>query len=259
MSSGQYILNRWMVSLIQEISIRNNISFTSYSDDWLIELSKSDQVHRIFGYKFDINDSVASAIAGDKVASYQLLQNADVAAVGHRLVRTKAGDYSDWSKDLTQIVIKPLDGTSGHGVALLQNTSQVGAYIASRPTIASWAVSAFQNIDQERRLIVLDGAVICTYEKQPITINGLKMFNLGLGATAVLSPSSDDIDQLAISAVNALGLRLAAVDIVQVEGDYKVLEVNDGIMMENFMRQSDEYKQIGTEVYRQIILALFNN
>lgn len=257
MKQGQYILDRWMVGLIRDICIELGIDFRSYSDDWILELNRNTDLHRIIGYKFDINNSVASTIAGDKVACYQILQQHGVPAVEHRLIRTKAGQYDDWAMDLDQVVVKPLDGTSGHAVARLDSSEEVSEYMALNPHIAAWAVSPFVNIESERRCIVLDGAVICQYEKAPVDTNGLKMFNLGLGAKAVLSQATEQETNLALEAMQATGLRLAAVDVIKADGTYRILEINDGIMMENFMRQSSDNKTYAKEVYRQIIKKLF--
>lgn len=257
MQQAQYILDRWMIQIIQDIASARDISFKSYSDDWLLVLNKGAQTRRIIGYKFDLNTSAASAIAADKVASYQILHDANIPVVEHRLVRTKAGARSDWETKLDKIVIKPLDGTSGHAVSLLGSSAEVPEYIRSRPTIAAWTVSPYLNIISETRYIVLNGKVICSYEKQPIVINDLPMFNLGLGATPVVTTDTSPAADMAVAAVEQLGLKLAAVDIIRADGQDMVLEVNDGIMMENFMRVSPEYRAISHAVYDQIVAAQF--
>lgn len=257
MTQGQYIIDRWMVEMIQSTCEDRGISFRSYSDDWVIELQKGQTIRRVFGYKFDLNTSAASSIAADKVASYQVLHQHGIAAVEHRLVQTKAGQYSEWSDGLGKVVVKPLDGTSGHGVRLLESSSDVTRYIHAHPHIAAWAVSPYEEILSERRFIVLDNKIICSYEKQAVTIDGLKMFNLGLGAAAVTSPAPKELEVLALQASTALALRLAAVDVIVTDKGSKILEVNDGIMMENFMRQSDDHKALASQVYDAIIDAMF--
>jgi glutathione synthase/RimK-type ligase-like ATP-grasp enzyme len=258
MTHGQYILDRWMVGVIEAICLKHGIDYRSYSDDWLLELSHKGIVRRVFGYKFSINDAAATAIAGDKVATYQLLHAHGISAVEHRLVRTKASESTDWAEGFSELVVKPLDGTSGHGVGLLASPTHVPGYIQKHQAIAAWAVSPYQQIQSERRFIILDGELICQYQKSPIEIHGLKMFNLGLGATVLHNEATDLETKLAVRAVNALGLRLAAVDIILTPEGYKVLEVNDGIMMENYMRQSEENKKQATNIYESIILALFS-
>lgn len=253
MKRGQYILDRWMVGMIEDICRENGIAFVSYSDDWLLELNKDGVHRRIIGYKFDINSSAASSIAGDKVAAWQLLNGHAVPAVEHQLVRTKAGASDDWGTAGTKLVIKPLDGTSGHAVALLAEPNDAFSYMADHPTIAAWTVAPYYDINSERRFIVLDDAVLLQYEKESKEINGLKMFNLGLGAKAKDTIATEEEQHLAIAAVRAVGLRLAAVDIIDTPLGYKVLEVNDGIMMENYMRQSDANRMTAKHVYAQII------
>lgn len=257
MQQGQYILDRWMVDIIKGICSKSGIACKSYSDDWVLELSTQSATSRVFGYKFDLNRAAATAIAGDKVATYQLLDANNVPAVEHRLVRTKASESTGWETGLEKVVAKPLDGTSGHGIALLPSPKNVPMYIEQHPYIAAWAISPYEQIQTERRFILLDDDVLCQYEKLPVPVRGLPMFNLGLGATAEHSMADSHETMLAKRALSVTGLRLAAVDIVNTPEGYKVLEVNDGIMMENYMRQSDSNKEEAIKVYATIVKALF--
>jgi glutathione synthase/RimK-type ligase-like ATP-grasp enzyme len=215
-------------------------------------------VRRVLGYRFDLNDSVASSIAQDKVATYQMLEKAGLPAVPHVLVRTKVSQadqqvMSGWQ----QIVIKPLVGTSGHGVRLFDDTEQAVRHI-EQSKIAAWAAAPFVDIKREVRVIMLDGKPLLTYEKQPVTIRSLKMFNLGLGATPKDIDISPELQELASKAQQELGLRLSTVDIIEDwQGEYRVLEINDSIMMEHYMRQSPEHKERGRRVYDVIVEAMF--
>jgi glutathione synthase/RimK-type ligase-like ATP-grasp enzyme len=125
--------------------------------------------------------------------------------------------------------------------------------------IEAWAASPFIEIKREVRLIILDRQVLLTYEKQPVEIDGLKFFNLGKGAAAVGYEVADSEIELAQKAKEALGLRLSAVDIILLaDGSWRVLEVNDGIMMENYARQSPENKEVAKQVYATITPSLFS-
>ena len=186
MQDGQYILNRWMVPILFQICEEKDIVVRSFSDNWIFELEKEETVRKIFGYKFDINNSASSEIAGDKVATYQLLKAHNISAVEHRLIRTKASLAPDWPDNFNKkVVIKPLDGTSGHGIRLFSTIAQSQAHIEQKNMIAAWAASPYEEIESERRYIILDQQVLCRYKKEPIQKNGLKMFNLGLGAQAL--------------------------------------------------------------------------
>lgn len=257
MQSGQYITDRLMPKMLREICTEHAISFTSFSDDWLLHLEKGGKVARILGYKFSLNDSVASNIAQDKVAAYELLSHYAIPAVPHFLIRTKASE-ADWKKLPWQegMVIKPLSGTSGHGVKRCYSVEEAEAWM-EQWGIEAWAVSPFVEIKREVRLVLLDDKVLISYEKQPVEIDGLKFFNLGKGAVAISYEVADAEIKLAQKAKKALGLRLCAVDIIeQMDGSWQVLEVNDGIMMENYARISLQNETKTKEVYAEIAGAI---
>jgi glutathione synthase/RimK-type ligase-like ATP-grasp enzyme len=46
--------------------------------------------------------------------------------------------------------------------------------------------------------------------------------------------------QLAVRAARAIGIRFASIDVVRVDGDWKVLEINSGVMMEALSRRHPE-------------------
>lgn len=260
MPLGEFIKDRWFVRAIRRICQAQDITMTSFSDHWLLELSKGNARHRIIGYKFDLNSGIASECASDKVASYTLLSAAHIPAVPHALARTKVIAYDDWKRnDWQQVVIKPLIGTSGMDVQKFATMSDAADWIDQQSKDA-WAISPFMQIQREIRLIILDDAVLLSYEKQAVTVNGLAMFNLGLGATPHVIETTSEISRLALDACKALGLRLAAVDIIQCDdGTMLVLEVNDGIMMEHFARTSPAYQALSYKVYESIISAVMNS
>lgn len=251
---GEFIQDRWIVNALREVATEKNMPFKSWSDDWIIQLGESDNNLRIIGYRFALNDSVAASIAQDKVATYTILHEQGVAAVPHELVRTKVSQVNKNSmKGWDRIITKPLVGTSGHGVRLHGSVFSAVEFIENSP-IQAWAASPYVDIETETRLILLDGELLLAYEKQPVIINDLKMFNLGLGATAIdIEPDERQLN-LARSAQASMGLRLCAVDIIRsVNGDVSVLEINDAIMMEHYARQSVINKSRVVSVYRSIV------
>lgn len=259
MQSGQFITERLMPKMIRAICEERSILFTSFSDDWLLHLEKDGKAARVLGYKFSVNDSVAGNIAQDKVASYELLKHYGVPSIPHYLIRTKASE-ADW-KNLPWrdgMVVKPLSGTSGHGVAKVSSAYEAEEWM-EKWGIEAWAASPYIDIEREVRLVLLDDELLLAYEKQPVEIDGLKFFNLGKSAIAVDYQPADSEIELAKKAKKALGLRLCAADIVELaDNSWQVLEANDGIMMENYARQSPENKEVAKQVYASIISSLFS-
>lgn len=259
MQSGQFITERLMPKMIREICDARGILFTSFSDDWLFHMEKNGKVARVLGYKFSLNDSVASSITQDKVATYQLLNHFTIPVVPHFLIRTKANE-TDWKRLPWQegMVIKPLSGTSGHGVKLCYSAEEAEVWM-KKWGIEAWATSPFVDIKREVRVVLLGDEIVLSYEKQPVEIDGLRFFNLGKGAIAVEYQVAESEAELARRAKNVLGLRLSAVDIIELrDGSWQILEVNDGIMMENYARQSPKNKKVAKQVYEAIVAALFS-
>ncbi len=257
MQSGEFITQRLMVEIIRGICAKRGIAFRTLSDDWVLELTKGGVMKRIIGYSFSLNDAASALIAKDKVATHLLLRQAGVPSVPHALLRPKVSDaqkraIAGWSK----IVVKPLDGTSGHGVKLVSGADAAVAWVEST-TIPAWAASPFIDIKREIRFILLDGQPLLVFEKQAVLLDGLKMFNLGQGAVPKDIVPSAELLGLAARAQAALGLRISAVDVIETaKGDYRVLEINSGFMMEHYMRVSEEHKARAIEVYTKVIDAM---
>lgn len=84
--------------------------------------------------------------------------------------------------------------------------------------------------------------------------------NLGQGGRPLLLDEADPrfplLSELSRSATRILGIELAAVDIVEVDASFRVLEVNCGIMMETFARSSDENRVRARRFYGEIVAAV---
>ena len=105
---------------------------------------------------------------------------------------------------------------------------------------------------------MLDDEVLVSYDKiMPVDEGGILFYNLGKGAQGVIvEPSAKELS-LARRALTALGIRIASVDIITlVDGTQQVIEINSGITMEHFMRQSENYRAIGYDVYRKIVACM---
>lgn len=259
MKSEQHVYNRGLATIIRDICDSRGLEIHSYSDDWILEISKEDRKSRIYGCGFDLNSSIGSMIAKDKVATYDVLSANGVPSVEHRVIRMKSS-YGHWPDPVWGggIVVKPLHGTSGQGVFGCKTVDEVKDKIAHFMDDA-WTISPWLSIVRETRLIMLDGAVLLSYDKQPVIINGLKMFNLSKGSSAQIVTPTPEQAALAITTMDVLRLRLASVDIVELSsGEKMILEVNDSVAMEYFTHHSTEHKKLAYDVYDKIIAVTMN-
>ncbi|HSX30476.1 MAG TPA: ATP-grasp domain-containing protein [Candidatus Saccharimonadales bacterium] len=267
MQQGPYIADRVLPKMVQDICARRGLSYQSFSDDWVLRLQQGERVRWVVGYKFDTNNSAAGQLAQDKVATYMALHAADIPAIEHYLVRALPHDPNEWHYDIGgldgggPVVIKPLDGTGGRGVERYETIQEALGAIHSSGEPA-WAIAPYYDVQTEYRLVMLHGRLLLSLEKTQPTFRGqLKLFNLGYGAVAVdVTDHSllETLEAMATDVMNALSLRCAAVDIVCTEaGELRVLEVNDGIMLEHYALQSPEYKNRVETVYDAVIAAMF--
>ncbi len=155
MQTGEYIVDRWMVDIVKEICGRNGIDVKSYSQDWVLTLQKDTRKTLVCGFKFGLNSSASSAISQDKVATYQLLDDARIAAVPHILVSTRATKHSEWADGAEkwgQFLAKPTHGMGGRGIYLFDDTIKARDAMEEHAE-ESWCVAPFLPIIKETRLV----------------------------------------------------------------------------------------------------------
>ena len=84
--------------------------------------------------------------------------------------------------------------------------------------------------------------------------------NLGLGAKAELleeGPIRKEIETIVAEVAQCLGVRFASIDVALTNEGMKVLEINSGVMMENFAGQDAESREIAKSIYRDAIRLMF--
>jgi glutathione synthase/RimK-type ligase-like ATP-grasp enzyme len=266
MQQGPYISERLMPQTVRDLCARRGITYQAFSDDWVLRLQKGETVRWIVGWKFDVNTSAAGELAQDKVATYMTLAAAGVPAVEHYLIRSVPHDpqelhYEHDGLEDQPVVIKPLNGTGGRLVERFETITEALSMVHQSDEPA-WAVSPHYDLQAEYRLVMLDGKPLLVLEKtQPTSRGQLKLFNLGFGAVAVDVTDEEQFVELramATEAVRAMSLRLASVDIVRLEdGSLRILEVNDGITLDHYARQSEAYKKRAVSVYDAIVASMF--
>lgn len=258
-----------ILAAVRRVCETHDVTYRTFSDGWIIRLQKGSRQHYLYGYgDLGMNKHVAAQIALDKVAAYLLLDDAGVPAVPHWLLSTMVAPVIDQplvSRLLAEhgpLVVKPLKGGMGRQVHRVESLAGVLAATADQGE-TEWAASPFIDIAREVRLVVIDDTVRFAHEKNnPVVLDGLKMFNLSLGAgSRQLEPVAlpDDLRQLGIHALAAVGLRLAAVDVaIDTEGVMRVLEINCNFSLEHFARRSPENRDRVVALYADILAAVFS-
>ncbi|MEL7169089.1 MAG: RimK-like protein [Bacteroidota bacterium] len=264
---------RFLVAALREEAARRGIACTTFSADWIVRLSRGDRQATVMGYHFPLNSAPAAMLAGDKAAASEAMAHAGVPCVEHRLFLRPAlasyvGSDGNWAAMLAyaqehngHLVVKPNEGTGGQQVLRVRSALELET--AAHELFAhhrALALSPYLAIDREVRLVMLDGTCQLAYEKVRTDADVEWRHNLGLGATPqVLDPLADELVDHAGVAMRALGLRFASVDLVEVSGTWRVLEINAGVMMEAFARQSAANATRASAIYGAALDAVFSN
>jgi glutathione synthase/RimK-type ligase-like ATP-grasp enzyme len=248
--------HRIFVDAITKYCSSRGIACEVKSQGWLIVMQSGDKRRFALGYDLGLNSAISHRIAGDKAATSEILAMSDVPCIAHtQFSNPVLTDYAPASglheamRGLLRqhpqgVVVKPNEGTSGRLVFKVTSEAELDA--AVREIFASHlslAISPYVEIEEEVRVILIDDAPLAVYAKQ----RGADWrHNLDLGARPVLLPpgaARDVCVALAVRAAQAIGIRFASVDIVRTAYQWKVLEINSGVMMEALWRYHPELVQ----------------
>jgi glutathione synthase/RimK-type ligase-like ATP-grasp enzyme len=245
--------NRIFVEAITKYCADRGIACEVKSQGWLIVLQRGEQRRFALGYDLGLNSAISHRIASDKAATSDVLAMSHVPCIAHtQFSNPVLADYAPASglqeamRNLLRqhpqgIVVKPNEGTSGRLVFKVTDDAELDD--ALRKVFASHlslAISPYVEIADEVRVVLIDDTPLVVYAKER---GSDWRHNLDLGARPVLLPPGEARDTcvaLAIGAAQAIGIRFASVDIVRTADEWKVLEINSGVMMETLGRHHPE-------------------
>ena len=268
---GEYIRSQWtasrpFVALINKAAIQAGIQVRWLSDDWIAQLQKAGQVRYIYGSCFPLNNAGASHVAADKVATSIVLREAGVPATAHHLVRFPPSGEVEGAADRAlacvqpPMVVKPNEESGGVDVHKAESYEEARSIIERLATrYISLAVSPFESIISEHRVVIMDDEPQLCYEKQIYPGTDWR-HNLGYGATAAIEKSPETVRELtdiAIPAIRAVGGRFMSVDVILTPSGLRIIEINGGVTLDRFASQSQSHEVIAAEIYRKAIVRCF--
>ncbi|WP_025032585.1 ATP-grasp domain-containing protein [Bradyrhizobium sp. DOA9] len=252
MTSGERIF----VQAIRRYCAERGIAVDVRAGGWLIAMRRDDMRRFAFGYDIGLNSAIAHRLANDKSATAEALALADVPCIAHHLfLNPKLGAHvagTDWhprmlallAQNPQGVVVKPNEGTSGRSVFKVTTEPELDRAAGEVFSMSTGLViSPYVAIEEEVRVVLLDDAPLIAYSKQ----RGPDWrHNLDAGAKPVLLEDGEvraACAKLAIDAAHAIGIVFASIDVVRVDGEWKVLEINSGVMMETLAKLHPELVQ----------------
>lgn len=248
---------RIFVQAIRRYCARHGIAVDVRADGWLIAMRRGDVRRFAFGYDIGLNSAIAHRLANDKSATAEALALAGVPCIPHHLfLNPKLGVHvagPGWHEAMLGllarrhpqgVVVKPNEGTSGRSVFRVTTEPELDRAVAEVFSMsAGLVISPYVAIEDEVRVVLLDDMPLVVYSKQRGTD---WRHNLDAGAKPVLLADGEvrtACVKLAIDAASAIGIAFASIDLVRVDGAWKVLEINSGVMMEALARLHPELVQ----------------
>ena len=201
--------------MIKDICDKRKISVEILSKDWIMKLTRGEKSKYILGCRFPFNNQNTMMCCNDKYATYEIMKNAGISIIEHKLMydKKKVTEYESDFKSLKEIkkylkenkklVVKDTLGSGGKDVYLVQNISQVKRALKKVFRLNYTAViSPFIEIDSEYRVICLDGVVEVIFEKVRTTSSW--KHNLSQGAEAKLVEDERIKEKITNIALNAM-------------------------------------------------------
>ncbi|MBC9882587.1 RimK-like protein [Bradyrhizobium sp. INPA01-394B] len=247
---------RTFVQAIRRYGARHGVEVDVRSGGWLIAMRRGQVRRFAFGYDIGLNSAIAHRLANDKSATAEALSLARVPCLPHHLfLNPKLGRNvvdTAWREAMLGllhdhpqgVVIKPNEGTSGRSVFKVTTEAELDHAVGEVFSMSTGLViSPYVAIEDEVRVILLDDVPRIVYSKRR---GDDWRHNLDAGAKPVLLEDGavrTACVTLAIDAARAIGIAFAAVDVVRVDGAWRVLEINSGVMMEALAKLHPELVQ----------------
>ncbi len=219
------ISQRIFLETIKKYCLAHDIAIEIRSGGWLVIMTRGNERRLAIGYDIGLNSAVAHQVANDKSACADVLASAGVPALPHTLVLgAKLSKHIPGSDSLDAIqplldrhplglVVKPNAGTSGELVFRATTRAQletaVARILAAHPSLA---ISPYVEIDDEVRVVLLDGRALIVYGKTRPSVVGDGVHSLRALARAATTEDQFKIittehDVAALDAIPPLGER----------------------------------------------------
>lgn len=187
-----------IIDIIRQYCKDNSITLAKLSADYILKLTKGDNIRYIFNYRFDINSASTLLICNDKAGASAVLDSFNISNVHHELFLTPQNDPSTLEKmnnflnNHKKIVCKVNDGAGGKDVYFIDNMKDLKTAVNNifkKDKFVS--LCPYFDIKNEYRVIILNDTVKLIYLKD-------RPYIIGNGKSSI----SELIDKESINSEN---------------------------------------------------------
>lgn len=110
----------------------------------------------------------------------------------------------------------------------------------------------FKDYNEANKDVVLNNNEVYEYDWKFNLSRGSKMFR------DISKKDYDNISSLALTTASSVGLGFGSVDIIKTkQGELYIMEINSGVMMDNFIKQDNNGYEIAKDIYGSAIKEMF--
>ncbi|WP_148296905.1 ATP-grasp domain-containing protein [Halalkalibacter akibai] len=252
------------LAMIQHSVSADQVSFKEISPDYLYRVQRGNDSFIMHDVEVGLNNSSSMKLAQSKSGTYSVLHHAGVPAVEHHFLlnnqsRFAKGNAYDlaakfFQKHNEKVVLKQDNGSQGVNVFKIETSEDLKAQLSHLFSLQLNAcLSPFYTSTYEYRMIVLKGEVKLLLAKE--RLNSWK-HNLIGGSRSKDVPTSliPTLSKMATQTAHALQLDFCSVDILDTTTGLLVLEVNEQVMLDEYIKDDPTRKDRVSAIYREAIL-----
>ncbi|SDI02680.1 ATP-grasp domain-containing protein [Alteribacillus bidgolensis] len=259
--------NRPYLSMIQQSVAHDGITFEEITPDYLYKVKKGEKSFLMNDLEMGLNTSSSAKLAASKSGTYDVLASHDIKAIEHVFLlnkhsRFQASDPFQPAEDLfftfnEKVVVKPDNGAQGKNVFKIDNLEKLKETLDYLFSLhVNVAVSPFYSSTFEYRVVTLYGTPKLFLKKERTNSWKHNLIN-GAASKHMEKERMPLLGEIAERASHALELNYCSVDILDTSHGLLVLEVNDQVMLENYLRDNPKEKENISEIYREAIHKRF--
>ena len=265
--------------IIKQIALENNLSYEVLSCDLIIKLTKDNKIRYINGYKFGLNSHSLGLILDDKYATYELLNSLNIKVCKHHIL-FRPNNHNSYAKNYNSfkycydlflkynknVILKVNNGTCGDGVYHVTTKNKLKKIYNSVvigngkdkliDLLKEFNINYFSNKNNLKKKINYNKILKNNEE----FIYDFK-FNLSKGSIInedILKETKTIVSKMAKDVSKKINLGFGSIDIIKtIDDKYYVLEINSGVMIENYIKLTTDGVKKAKKVYEEAVLEMF--
>lgn len=242
--------DRFYLNLIHQAAKSCGVEIETITPDFIYKFNHDLKSFTTFDTDIGLNNSASSKIAQSKTCTFEVLNYSTVPSIEHILLKNPKNRFSTgniveiaknyFKSNNNVLVVKPDNGSQGNHVYKVSNENDFFSKLEFLFSLEyDVALSPYLNSTLEYRIVTLNKQPKLFISKERTTS---WKHNLVSGAISkeVVESKIHPLSIIAKAASEALNLDFCSVDILETVEGYKVIEVNDKVMLDEYVRQNKD-------------------